>query len=58
MYSDESLSYRPKNEQLKDLNNNEESGIYLFASEIEKINTKNNKEVDMYIDNDNVYLLA
>ena len=56
-YKEQSEYYRPVEEQIAQIQQYENTGTSVFANEIKKINAINNKEVDMYIDEENVYLL-
>ena len=57
-YAADSEAYKPVNEQLKPIKSYIETGASIFADEVNKINTINNKAITIYIGGEKVYLLT
>lgn len=56
-YAEESESYRPVDEQIAPIKCYRDTGTSVFIDELNKINIINNKEVELYIDKENIYML-
>ena len=56
-YKEQSESYRPADEQVAPLKRYRDTGTSVFVEEVKKIDVINNKQIEMYIDEENVYLL-
>ena len=57
VYGSEAELYKPVEEQMEPFSRYKETGISVFADEVERINTINNKEIEIYVDEENVYIL-
>ena len=56
-YGDNAELYRPVEEQMKVFKRYKETGTSVFEEEISLINAFHNKELEMFVDKDNIYLL-